>query len=187
MSDDRFRGLKAILKNALLWGVTLGVVSGTLITAYVVVVPGPGVESLPERLGEALFAGIGMGVRFALAGAVIGTFFATALRFIARGRRVADLHLGKAALIGGVVGGVGIPLFYQLLNILSGGPIPWNLLTDDIGWATIFGASAAAGTIWLARRAHALPEEERRRALEAGSLEEELSRTKVAPIEKADR
>ena len=160
MSDDRFRGLKAILKNALLWGVSLGVFSGTLIAAYVFVVPGPGVESLPERVGVAIFAGAAMGVRFAIGGAILGTLFATMLRFSFRGRRVSDLHPGKSALIGALLGAVGIPLVYQFLNILSGdGPVAWKYLFDDIPWAAVVGAAGAAGTVWIARRAKTLPAE----------------------------
>lgn len=159
MMSDLFRTLKAILKTALTWGFALGAVSSVLIGAYVLVVPGPGVESLPERIGEALFAGFAMGIRFAFAGAILGTLFATTLRLTFFGKRVADLSPGKFALIGAVVGGVGIPLVYQFLNILSGGPIPWNLLFDDIPFGAIAGGLGAAGTIWMARRAAALPAE----------------------------
>jgi hypothetical protein len=153
MSDSPFRTIKAILKTAFAWGFVLGAVSGVLIGGYVLIFAGPGVESLPERIGEALFAGVGMGTRFAVAGFVLGTFFATLLRLSFRGKRIADLHPGKFALIGAVVGGVGIPLFYQFLNVISGGPIPWSLLTDDIVWAAIVGGAGAASTIWIARRA----------------------------------
>lgn len=151
---EPFRTTKAILKTALTWGVLLGALSATLITAYVLVVPGPGVESLPERIGEALFAGVAMGTRFALAGAILGTLFATTLRLSFRGKRIADLSPGRFALIGAVVGGVGIPLVYQFLNILSGdGPVAWKYLFDDIPWAVVVGAAGAYGTIWVARRA----------------------------------
>src|SRR5688500_18986886 len=51
--SESSRGLKAILKTAVTWGFALGAVSSVLIGAYVLVVPGPGVHSLPERIGEA--------------------------------------------------------------------------------------------------------------------------------------
>ncbi|HWA40601.1 MAG TPA: hypothetical protein VG712_03260 [Gemmatimonadales bacterium] len=157
MSTDRFRGLKAVLKNALLWGATLGVTGGGLVGLYVLIVARPGVESLPERIGEALFAAVAMGVRFAVAGAIMGTLFASVIRFGFRGRRVADLSIGRSALVGALVGGIGIPLVYQFLNILSGdGPVAWKYLFDDIPWAATFGAGAAAATIWMARRAAAV-------------------------------
>lgn len=154
MSDEKFRGLKAVLKNGVLWGLLCGALGGGLVGLYALIFAGPGVESLPERIGEALFAGVGMGVRFALAGAVIGTLFASLLRFGFGGRRVAELNIWRFALLGAAVGGVGIPLFYQLMNVLTDGHmISWGLVTDDSIWASIFGAGAAAGTIWMARRA----------------------------------
>ena len=160
MSDDRTSFLRAVAKNALLFGTLCGTGFGALVTLWVLFVPGPGVESLPERVGGALLAGVSMGVRFALAGAAIGTFFALAVRFAFRGRRLSDLSIWKFALLGAVVGGVGIPLFYQALNVLSDGHmIAWNLVTDDSIWASIFGAGAAAGSIFLVRRAAALPRE----------------------------
>ena len=166
MSREPFRSLKAVLKTALTWGVGLGALSATLITAYAFVFAAPGVESLPERVGEALFAGVALGVRFAVAGAIMGTLFATLVRFGFRGKRVAELHPGKFALIGALVGGAGIPLIYQLLNILGGGAIPWSLLLDDIPWAATVGAVGAAGTIWMAKRAAALPAEREAEQLE---------------------
>lgn len=159
MPNDFTTGLKAVLKTALTWGVLLGAFAGTLIGLWALVFAGPGVESLPERVEEAIFAGFAMGVRFALAGAILGTLFATMVRLSFRGKRVADLNPWKFALIGAVISGAGIPLIYQLLNILSGGAIPWNLLTDDIPWAATVGAVGAAGTVWMARRAAALPAE----------------------------
>lgn len=169
--SDLSRSLKAILKTAFTWGFALGAVSATLITAYVFVFAGPGVESLPERVGEAIFVGVALGTRFALAGAIMGTLFATMVRIGFRGKRVADLHPAKFALIGAVVGGAGIPLIYQLLNIIGGGAIPWKYLIDDIPWAATVGAVGAAGTIWMAKRAAALPaEREAERLAEPNAL-----------------
>jgi hypothetical protein len=176
MPDDFLRGLKAIFKTALTWGSLLGVFAGSLIGLFVFFVPGG--ETTPtilQRIGQALFAGAGMGVRFAVAGAILGTLFATMLRLSFRGRRVADLHPGKFALIGAVVGGVGIPLIYQGLNILSGGAIPWGYLLDDIPWAATVGAVGAAGSVWLARRATALPNEETSEALASGERFDDLA------------
>src|ERR1041385_2625556 len=108
MSENRYPFLRAVAKNALLFGTLCGTAFGTLVTVYVLFVPGPGVESLPERIGGALLAGFSMGVRFALAGAAIGTFFALAVRFSFRGRRLAEISPIKFGLLGAVAGGVGI-------------------------------------------------------------------------------
>jgi hypothetical protein len=132
-----------------------------------VINPGPGVDSLVERLGIAVLGGIALGVRFGLAGAVIGALFSTALRVAYRGRRLADIKPVRFAMLGAVVGGVGVPLYLQAMNVLSGsGPIAWGLVVDDAVWATPFGAAVAAGSILLARRADALPEGARHELLD---------------------
>jgi hypothetical protein len=75
----------------------------------------------------------------------------------------------KFGILGAIVGGVGVPLFLQLMNVLSGdGPIAWRLVLDDGPWAAVFGAVAAAGSILIARRASALPQESRADQLEHG-------------------
>ena len=158
MSDSNIRRWRAVLRNALTWGAAWAAAGGALIGALTLFDPGPGIESLGERFGVAVLAGIAWGVRFGLAGAVMGTVFSTVVRLGYRGKRLADIHAGRFALLGAVVGGVGVPLFLQTMNVLSGdGPISWALVLDDAPWASVFGAAAAAGSILLARRAEALP------------------------------
>ncbi len=157
MADDRFRHLRAVLRNALTWGAAWALAGGGIVTVLSLFDPDPGIESLVERLGTAILAGISWGVRFGIAGAVIGTAFAGVIRFGYRGRRLADINPVRFTLLGAVVGGVGVPLYLQMMNVLTGGaPIAWGLVTDDAVWATVFGAVVAAGTILLARRADAL-------------------------------
>ena len=157
MAEDRFRWLLAVLRNAVTWGAAWGAVGGALFTAMILLDPGPGVDSRVERLGVALFHGLGWAIRFGLAGAVIGTVFAIVIRLGYRGRRLADINPRRFALLGAVVGGVGVPLYLQTMNVLFGdGPIAWGLVLDDAPWAAAFGAAAAAGSILLARRAAAL-------------------------------
>jgi hypothetical protein len=146
-----------VLRNAVTWGAAWALAGGAIVTALSLFYPGPDVESLVERLGMAILSGISWGVRFGIAGAVIGTVFSSVIRFAYRGRRLADINPLRFALLGAVVGGVGVPLFLQTMNVLSGdGPVAWGLVTDDAIWATVFGAAAAAGSILLARRADAL-------------------------------
>ena len=157
MTDDTSRTLRAILRTAVVWSAAWALAGGAIIAALTVFNAGPGVESLPERLGLAVMAGIGWGVRFGLAGAVIGAAFSTIIRLGYRGRRLADINPVRFALLGAVAGGVGVPLYLQAMNVLTGGRlIAWNLVTDDAVWASVFGAIVAAGTILLARRADAL-------------------------------
>ena len=158
MTGDRFRRLRAVLRNAVTWGAAWAAAGGALVAALSLFDPSPGIESLPERVGLAILSGIGWGVRFGIIGAVIGGVFSSVIRLRYRGRRLADIDPVRFAMLGAVVGGVGVPLFLQTMNVLSGdGPVAWGLVTDDALWATVFGAAAAAGSILLARRADALP------------------------------
>ena len=169
MTDDRRRTLRAILRTAMLWSAAWAVAGGGIVAILTLFNAGPGVESLPERLGVAVFAGVAWGVRFGLAGAVIGALFSSVIRLGYRGRRLADINPVRFALLGAVVGGVGVPLYLQTMNVLTDGrPIAWNLVTDDAVWATVFGAAVAAGSILLARRAERLGPGARPEALEAG-------------------
>jgi hypothetical protein len=167
MRDNRSRGIKAVLRNAVTWGAAWALAGGAIVTALSLFYPGPEVESLLERLGMAVLSGISWGVRFGIAGAVIGTVFSSVIRLAYRGRRLADIKPFHFALLGAVVGGVGVPLFLQTMNVLSGdGPVAWGLVTDDAVWASVFGATAAAGSIFLARRADALAQRPPRDQLE---------------------
>lgn len=155
-THDRTRLRRAILRNALTWGAAWALTGGALVAAVNLVAPEPGVDSLVERLGVALLGAAMWGVRFGIIGAAIGTAFAAMIRLRYRGRRLADINPVRFAALGAVVGGVGVPLFLQTMNVLSGdGPIAWSLVLDDAPWASVFGAAAAAGSILLARRAGA--------------------------------
>jgi hypothetical protein len=153
MAEGDSRAWRAVLQNALMWGAAWAVAGGAIVAALALFDPRPGIESLPERLGMALFAAVSWGVRFGIIGAVIGTAFAAVIRFGYHGRRLADINPLRFTLLGALIGGAGVPLFLQLMNVLSGGgPIAWGLVTDDAKWATVFGAAVAGGTILLARR-----------------------------------
>jgi uncharacterized membrane protein len=153
----------------MLWGAAWALAGGAIMATLALFDPDPGIESLPERLGMTVFAGVAWGVRFGLAGAVIGAVFSTVIRLGYRGRRLADINPVRFALLGALVGGVGVPLYLQTMNVLSGGSsIAWSLVTDDAVWATVFGATVAAGSIMLARRADRLPHGAHRDQLEHG-------------------
>jgi MFS family permease len=170
MTDDRSRTLRAILRTALLWSAAWALAGGAIMATLALFDPNPGIESLPERLGMTIFAGVAWGVRFGLAGAVIGAVFSAVIRLGYRGRRLADINPVRFALLGAVVGGVGVPLYLQTMNVLTDGrPIAWSLVTDDGVWASVFGAVVAAGSIMLARRADRLRAEPDHGQLEHGS------------------
>jgi hypothetical protein len=160
MSNDRFPPLRAVVRNALTWAVAWGGAASVIVAAISLFDPSPAIESLPERLGMTVLSAIAWGVRFGIIGAAMGTVFAVLIRMGYRGRRLADIDPVRFALLGAVVGGGGVPLFLQLMNVLTGGAlIAWELVGDDAIWAAVFGAAAAAGSILLARRVDALPHE----------------------------
>lgn len=155
---DGFRRLRAVLRTAVTWGAAWGVAGGALATIVGLFEPNPGIESLLERLGLSVLGGIMWGIRFGIVGAVIGTVFSSAVRARYQGRRLSDIDPVRFSILGAVVGGVGVPLYLQAMNVLSGGgPIAWGLVLDDAPLAALLGGAAAAGSILLARRADALP------------------------------
>lgn len=181
MAEYRWQRWKAVLRNALTWGAAWAVAGGALVTIVGLLAPDPRFDALPERIGLAILAGIAWSIRFGVAGAVIGTVFAGLVRIGFRGRRLADIHPGRFALLGAVAGGVGVPLFLQTMNVLSGdGPIAWGLVVDDARWATVFGAAVAGGSILLARRAERMQE---RRAARVGGASEGESLPPVNELE----
>ncbi len=168
--DDRMQTLRVVLRNGLTWGAAWALAGGAIACLLTLINPGPGVESLIERLGVAVFAGFGWGIRFGIIGAVIGTAFSSIIRMGYRGRRLAEINPLRFTLLGAVVGGVGVPLFLQLMNLLTGGgAIAWRLVLDDGIWATVFGGGVAASLIYLARRAEQLHPVEPPAELENGS------------------
>lgn len=147
--------VRVVLRNALTWAVGWGVAGGVIVTGLSLFNPGD--FSILQRLGFSLLAGAGWGVRFAVIGAVMGTLFSTFVRLSYHGRRISDISPVRFALLGAVVGGVGLPLFLQSMHLLSDGALmPWGLVRDDAVLAAVFGAAAAGGTILLARRAERL-------------------------------
>lgn len=188
MTDGKRRGLRAVLRNAVMWGGAWAVAGGGIVTVLRLLSSDPGIESLVERVGLAVMTGAAWGVRFGLAGAVIGTVFAVALRVGFRGRRLADISPLRFTLLGAVVGGAGVPLFLQLMNVLSGdGPIAWGLVLDDARWATVFGAAVAGGSILLARRAERLSAGSTPGAVEAGDALAALPPAESSPSSLAQR
>ena len=172
MSETRSPQLRAVLRTALTWGAAWGAAGGGLAGILGLFDPDPAIESLPERVGMAIFAGVSWGVRFAIAGAVIGSVFSAAVRITYLGRRVSDIHPARFALLGAVVGAVGVPLYLQTMNLLTGGSmIPWGLVMDDGIWASVFGAAAAGGSILLARRADLARGTEHDEVADAGSID----------------
>lgn len=166
---ERMRSLRAIAVNAVTWGVAWAIAGGAMMGVLGLFSSNPSIDSLPERLGYALLAAASWGVRFGIIGGIIGTAFASVIRFGYRGRRLSDINPLHFAALGAIVGGVGVPLFLQTMNVVFGdGPIAWNLVTDDAVLAGVFGAVAGGGSILLARRAGAVGAADTPAELESG-------------------
>ena len=149
MSHDTFRRLRAALRNALLWG--LGWSAAGLGVLLLLGVLG----RLPDA--NAWLEGLGIVVKLGIWGVFAGIAFAGVMRLLYHGRRLSDINWVKFGILGGIATGIFVPLFMQVLNIISGdGPVAWHLVTDDAVWATAAGALAAGGSLKLAQRAQAL-------------------------------
>ena len=91
MTEHRFKSLWPVFRNGLTWAAAWTMIGGALVFAVRLFNPRPGLESLPERVGAAFFTAAGMGLRFGIAGAVIGTVFSGVVRLGYRGRRLSEI------------------------------------------------------------------------------------------------
>lgn len=160
MAHDTLRRLRAALRNALLWG--LGWSAAGLLVLLVLGALG----RLPDA--NAWLEGLGIVIKLGVWGVFSGIAFAGLMRLLYHGRRLSDISWVKFGILGGIATGLFVPLFMQVLNILSGdGPVAWNLVLDDAVWATAAGALAAGGSLKLAQRAQALSAPGRQEQLDA--------------------
>jgi hypothetical protein len=146
MADQgKSRRLRAIFKNAIVWGVAWGGL-GTVVASLMRLN-----DNIP--LLNAILDGIGMGIRIGIVGALTGAAFSTFISVAYRGKRLAEISAVRFGIGGAILAGVFVPTWMQTMNLLSGsGMVPWNLVTDDIIFSTVFGGITAAGTMFLAKR-----------------------------------
>jgi len=149
MPQGTRRRLRAALRNALLWGLGWSAAGLTMLLIL------GALGRLPDA--TAWLEGLGIVIRLGIWGVFSGIAFAGLMRLLYHGRRLSDISWVRFGLLGGIATGVFVPLFMQVLNVLSGdGPVAWHLVTDDAVWATVAGALAAGGSLRLAQRAQAL-------------------------------
>lgn len=145
------RRLRGVVGNALVWGAAWFTAAIVLVGTLRIVGILPGLQ---------WFDVVGVAIRIGVVGVFAGVAFAGAIAALYRGRRLSDISPVRFGIGGGVVSGLFIPPFLQLLNILSGtGPIPWGLLLDDIPLVTVLGGLAAAGSLKIAQMATLSSEE----------------------------
>lgn len=145
MSGSGARRLRGVVRNALAWGVSWSAAGFVLLV----------VLRLVGVLDElSLIDALGMAVKFGFIGVVAGAAFSALIGLLYRGKRLADISWVRFGLGGAIMTGLFVPLFFQVMNIISGdGLVAWNLVLDDSIWASVFGGVAAAGSLKLAQRA----------------------------------
>jgi hypothetical protein len=145
MPDERKPNrLRAIFKNAVVWGAGWGVI-GTAVA---------GVMRLTDHIPplHALLDGIGMGVRIGIVGGIVGAAFAAFISIAYRSKRLSEINWIRFGVGGLLFAGIFLPVFLEVMNLLSGGGlVPWHLIDGDTLMAMVFGGVTAAGTIRIAQ------------------------------------
>jgi hypothetical protein len=107
-----------------------------------------------------LLDAIGMSIRIGIVGGLTGGAFAAFISFFYRGKRLSEISPARFGFGGGIVALAFMMAWLGLLNLLTGGSIPpWKDIDSDLFFATLFGAISAGGSMWLAQRGAALPDE----------------------------
>lgn len=152
--DGRFKVLRALVGNAVLWGFGWFAASLTILTSIYLLKTDPSGTWLDL---------LGLAVKIGFWGGIAGAVFSSVISLAYRGRRLSEISALRFAIAGGIVTGLMIPLALQALNIIFGdGPIAWNLVSDDMVLGGVFGFAAAGASLKLAQRAtRGLPDGDR--------------------------
>ena len=148
MAGSTLVRLRAVLRNALAWGAGWSALGFALFTGLRLtgVVHGPWI------------GGVGLAVKTGFIGAIAGGAFSAIITFAYRGRRLSDISWIRFGIAGGIIAGVFIPTFLEMMNFLSGtGFIPLRLVLDDAVLSAVFGGAIAAASIKIAQRGTGLP------------------------------
>jgi hypothetical protein len=141
---DGFTRLRGAFGNAIVWG--LGWFTAALAAFGALRVVGILTVPWADVLVTAGKAGI--------IGGVAGGVFSSVIGLLYHGRRLSEISWVRFGIGGGVVAGLFVPIFLQLMNWFSGdGLVPLELVLDDALLAVVFGGAAAAGSLKLAQRA----------------------------------
>ena len=144
-SADSFRRLRGAVGNALVWGGGWS----TFAFAVFAILRLAGIwESI------SWVEGLGVAIKFGVIGTIAGGVFSVVIGLAYHGRRLSEISWVRFGIGAALFTGLFVPLFLQMMNLLSGGGlVPWNLVLDDSLWTSVFGGVAAAGSLKLAQRA----------------------------------
>ena len=147
MGEGRLKMVRATLRNAVVWGAAWG-------AAAFVTMLGLRTAGVMVPASVTWLDALGMAIRFGVVGGIAGAGFASVVRLVYRGRRLADISAARFAIGGALVGGVGVPLLMETLSVLTGGGVvPWSSIQTDVAFAALFGAIVAGGSMKLAQLA----------------------------------
>ena len=187
MSDEsKPRRLRAIFKNAVMWGAVWGALGSAVATVF----------RLNDKIPflGALLDGIGMGIRIGVVGAFTGAAFAAFISAAYRGRNLREISWLKFGIGGAILAGAFVPAWMETMSLITGGGfVPLKFITDDIVFSTLFGGITAAGTMLLAQHdeaknpetVHGLLERMETQSLGAGAAE--YQDTRIRSQETHDR
>lgn len=148
-ADSIFTRLRAALGNAVVWGAGWAALGLAAFAALKVT------GNLPASV--IWLDGLLIAARFGFMGGIVGGAFSAFVGLLYRGRRLAEISAVRFGIGGGMLAGVFVPAFLQTMNLLSGdGFVPMGLVLDDIPYAAVFGAIAAGGSLYLAKRAQTM-------------------------------
>ena len=148
-ADKMSRRLRGAIGKAFVWGAGWSVLA---IAAFAVLKVG---GFLSE--GVIWLDALGIAARLGIAGGVAGGAFSLAIGTLYRGRRLSEMSAVRFGIGGGLMAGLGVPLFLETMSLLSGGGlIPLEYVLGDGVLAGLFGAIAAGGSLKLAQRAEPL-------------------------------
>jgi len=138
------RRLRGALGNAMVWGV--GWFTAALALFATLRVAG----ILPDTLF--LRDGLELAVKFGVVGFVAGGAFSSVIRLLYHGKRLSEISWVRFGIIGGVVTGLFLPAFIEVMRFISGDPyLPLEALLDDGLIGAVFGGVVAGGSLKLAQ------------------------------------
>src|SRR4029079_19160358 len=131
LPEKSFRRLRGAIRNALVWGVCWSALS---IPMYAILRIIGMVSDTMSWLNI-----IPLAVRFGVVGTIAGAAFSVAISVFYRGRQLSQISWVRFGIAAGVVTALFIPVFLQMMNVLSGsGLAPWGDILDDVPTTGLF-------------------------------------------------